>query len=241
MNFRTDEYGNPTNGKAYYKVTFSDSMIVTGTPKLLIKKNATAPTVTAIFDSYVDTDHKVLKFVADINSGLNENIDSPYYEGAATLDLSNGSTIKTTAGIDAPSSVGTFAFTDTCVALVPYVKSGTADYRPLPMTGEDPGSNRADYFITFSAPVTITGTPKIKIINDVNGQQKVSGDYLSGSGTTTLRFHTNHSLNQGTDWAVDYEGTGLIDLNGGTIKDSSGANANITIPSNIMFNNPLVN
>ncbi|MFM7088007.1 MAG: peptidoglycan-binding domain-containing protein, partial [Candidatus Paceibacterota bacterium] len=63
MNFRTDENGQPTNGKAYYKVTFSEPMLVTGTPRLLIKKNASAPIVTAVFDSYVDADHKVLKFI----------------------------------------------------------------------------------------------------------------------------------------------------------------------------------
>lgn len=90
--------------------------------------------------------------------------------------------------------------------------------------------------VYFGFPIVVTGTPRIAL---QMGANTVFADYLSGSGTGTLRFRYIVSA---TD--VDLDGlqlaSNLIELNGGTLKDPLGGDAVLTFP-NLTFNGVFVN
>jgi hypothetical protein len=70
--------------------------------------------------------------------------------------------------------------------------------------------------------VNVTGTPLLTL------NSGGTASYLSGSGTDTLTFrYTVGSGESATD--LDYASAGAISLNGGTIKDATGANAALTL------------
>ncbi len=220
MNFRTDENGNPTNGKSYYKVTFSEAMIVTGSPRLLIKKNATSPTATAVFDGYADADHKVLKFVADIGSGLNNNIDSPYYEGVGTIQQINGSTIKTVVGgKNAPTAVGTFLFTDTCGAPNTPEPDMCVSWADVAVYGDDV----IEYKVTYPTNVTVDNkgsNSNIELIVDhTNPNIPNTTAILVGSSGKTLHFVRNSTNLQAGFVLPEYTGQATLNFkNSATVK-----------------------
>ncbi len=81
--------------------------------------------------------------------------------------------------------------------------------------------------ITFSEVVTVTGTPQITL---ETGNQDAVVNYTSGSGTNTLTF--NYSVWDGDNSPdLDYRSTTSLALNGGTIRDSAGNNATLTLPA----------
>ena len=78
--------------------------------------------------------------------------------------------------------------------------------------------------ITFSGPVTVSGTPKLTL----NDGAVVS--YTSGTGSATLTFTYTVAAGQNTA-DLDYASTAALTLNGGSIKDSSGNAAVLTLPA----------
>ena len=78
--------------------------------------------------------------------------------------------------------------------------------------------------VTFGEAVNVTGTPTLTL-ND-----GAVVNYSSGSGTTTLTF--NYLVGAGQNVAfLDYASTTALALNGGTIEDSSGTAAVLTLPA----------
>ena len=90
--------------------------------------------------------------------------------------------------------------------------------------------------VYFGFPIVVTGTPRIAL---QMGSNTVYANYLSGSGTGTLRFRY---IVTAAD--VDLDGlqlaSNVIDLNGGTLKDPLGGDAVLTFP-NLTFNGVFVN
>ena len=81
--------------------------------------------------------------------------------------------------------------------------------------------------VTFSESVTVTGTPQITL---ETGATDAVVNYASGSGTATLTF--NYTISAGHSSAdLDYINTSALALNTGTIKDSAGNNASLTLPA----------
>ena len=81
--------------------------------------------------------------------------------------------------------------------------------------------------VTFSENVYVTGTPRITL---ETGATDAVVNYTSGSGTNTLTF--NYTVGAGEASAdLNYESTGALVLNSGTIKDLSGNNANLALPA----------
>ncbi|HAJ89642.1 MAG TPA: hypothetical protein DCM27_01310 [Rhodospirillaceae bacterium] len=79
------------------------------------------------------------------------------------------------------------------------------------------------FTINLSETVTVTGTPRISV--DVGGNQRFA-NYTSGTGTNALTFTLSPTIGD-----VDLDGITVsspIDLNGGTIKDTSGNDATLT-------------
>ena len=78
--------------------------------------------------------------------------------------------------------------------------------------------------IAFSENVTVTGTPTLAL-NDGG-----SASYASGSGGSTLTFNYTVGAQQNTG-DLDYASTSALALSGGTIKDTAGNAATLTLPS----------
>jgi hypothetical protein len=78
--------------------------------------------------------------------------------------------------------------------------------------------------ITFSSAVNVTGTPQLAL------NSGGTAAYSSGTGTVTLTF--NYTVGAGQNSALlDYTSTSALTLNGGTITDTGGVAANLTLPA----------
>jgi hypothetical protein len=74
--------------------------------------------------------------------------------------------------------------------------------------------------------VVTGGTPKLAL----NSGGSAEATYFSGSGTATLTF--NYTVGSGQNSSdLDYISTNALTLNGGTIRDSVGNDAVLTLPS----------
>ena len=81
--------------------------------------------------------------------------------------------------------------------------------------------------IEFNDTVIVTGTPQLTLETGTTDQ---IANYSSGSGTSTLTFiYTVQAGDISSD--LDYVSTSALALNGGTIKDGSNDDANLTLPS----------
>ncbi|MBI5206231.1 MAG: Ig-like domain-containing protein, partial [Candidatus Firestonebacteria bacterium] len=95
--------------------------------------------------------------------------------------------------------------------------------------------------ITFTESVNVIGTPQLTL---ETGTIDRIVNYTSGSGTNTLAF--NYTVqNNDTSPDLDYISTAALALNGGTIKDTGGNNAVLTLPTpggtgSLGFNKALV-
>jgi hypothetical protein len=78
--------------------------------------------------------------------------------------------------------------------------------------------------VTFSGAVNVTGTPELTL-ND-----GAVANYTSGSGTTSLTFNYTVASGQSTT-DLDYASNGALTLNGGSIEDTSGNAAVLTLPA----------
>jgi Big-like domain-containing protein/Calx-beta domain-containing protein/type IX secretion system substrate protein len=79
--------------------------------------------------------------------------------------------------------------------------------------------------VTFSESVTVTGTPQIEL---ETGTTDRTVNYASGSTGTTLTF--NYTVQAGDESSdLDYKATSSLTLNSGTINDSGGKAATLTL------------
>jgi hypothetical protein len=122
------------------------------------------------------------------------------------------------------SGSGTFTLTsgDTTAPTVVGVTSSAADatyYAGASVTG---------ITVTFSETVVVTGTPQLTL--ETGSTDRVVG-YQSGSGTDTLTF-ADYTVQIGDASAdLDYVDSNALALNGGTIKDTGGNSAVVTLPA----------
>jgi hypothetical protein len=80
--------------------------------------------------------------------------------------------------------------------------------------------------VTFSAPVTVTGTPQLLL---ETGATDRTFNYASGSGTAVLVF--NYTVQAGDNSSdLDYAGADSLTLNGGTIT-GGGVDAGLALPA----------
>lgn len=101
-------------------------------------------------------------------------------------------------------------------SIINSVNSGTADDSYA--TGK-----MIEIEITFSKIVYINGSPYLSL------NTGASADYYLGSGTNVLKF--NYIVRSGDNTAdLDYTSTSALNLNGGTIKDAVGNDANLILP-----------
>ncbi|MEP6661569.1 MAG: putative Ig domain-containing protein, partial [Acidimicrobiales bacterium] len=131
----------------------------------------------------------------------------------ATTDLAGNANPASTNGADNTVTV------DATPPTVTGVSSTTAD-----------GSYKAGAVVavtvSFSEPVTVTGTPRLSLATGVPASTAVN--YSSGSGTSVLTFtYTVAAGNTSAD--LDYVSTAALALNGGSINDFVGNAGSLTL------------
>jgi hypothetical protein len=206
------------------RVSFSEIVNVTGTPRLRLETGTTDRNATYASGSGSNT----LVFNYTVQTGDTSNdLD---YVAASSLTL-NGGTIKDVAGNNAtltlpsPGTAGSLRYNKNIVidGVLPRatgVTSNTAN-------GTYGVGTVIDVRVSFSETVNVTGTPQLLL---ETGTTDRNATYASGSSSNTLVF--NYMVQTGdTSNDLDYVATSSLTLNGGTIKDAASNNATLTLPS----------
>ncbi|HSF28659.1 MAG TPA: hypothetical protein VLA53_06535, partial [Nitrosopumilaceae archaeon] len=205
-------------------VTFSESVVVTGTPQLLLETGATDRQANYVSGSGTTT----LTFNYVVQTGDTSNdLD---YVATNSLELNSG-TIKDVAlnnailTLPAPGATGSLGANkniviDTTSPTVTNVSSTSSD-------GSYNVGETIDITVTFSGAVNVSGVPQLLL---ETGLLDRYANYVSGSGTSTLTF--NYVVQIGdTTTDLDYVATNSLELNSGTIKDVALNNAILTLPT----------
>ncbi len=217
--------GSYTIGQAIpITVTFSEVVNVTGTPQLTLATGGAGTVLNYAGGSGTNT----LTFNYTVAAG-DTSADLDYLSTAA-LSL-NGGAIADAANNDAdltlpsPGAANSLGANKALVidAVIPTVTSVTSTISD----GSYTVGQVIPITVTFSEVVNVTGTPQLAL---ATGGAGTVLNYAGGSGTNTLNF--NYTVAAGdTSADLDYLSTAALSLNGGTIKDSAGNNATLTLPT----------
>jgi|GEM_PF-2062529 S-layer homology domain. len=203
-------------GAAYYHegstlsftVHYSEKVTVTGTPSLPLTIGSS--TVQAEYVSGSDTDSLVFSYTI-----LSGQLDLDGIASGSMLDL-NGGTIKDAAGNEANLTLVSIGDTSGVIvdAIAPVIESVDLPANATYVAGE-----HLEFTIHYDEAVEVTGAPYISI---TVGSSVVQAQYESGSGTKDLLFR--YTVQTGDNDSDGIE-AGTLNLNGGTLKDATGNNA----------------
>jgi hypothetical protein len=199
-------------------ITFSAAVTVTGTPELALNAGG----ATANFTSGSGT--TTLTFSYTVAAG--QSTSDLDYTSTAALSL-NGGTIGNSSGgaatltLPATGTDGLAAADLVVAATAPMVTAVAST-----ASGVYGAGTSIPITVTFSEPVTVTGTPQLAL----NAGSGAAANYTSGSGTATLTFTYAVASGQSTS-GLDYTSTSALSLNGGTITDAYGDVAILTLPA----------
>ena len=192
---------------------------VTGTPQLRSMRAAAVATYTG------GSGTSTLTFDYTVAAG--DNASDFDYASTTALSL-NGGTIDDTSGnaavltLPATGTDGLAAqniVIDTTTPAVTGVSSTQA-------AGTYGAGTTIPITVAFNEAVTVTGTPQLAL----NASSGAVAAYTSGSGTPTLTF-TYTVANGDVTNDLDYTSTTALSLNGGTIADTVGNAAVLTLPA----------
>ncbi len=134
-----------------------------------------------------------------------------------TVNLAGVTSVSTSTAGSGTASSNNYAI-DTHLPVVSAVSSSTAN-------GTYKAGDTIAITVSFDEAVTVTGTPQLTL--ETGSIDRVV-NYASGSGTDTLTF--NYTVQAGdTSADLDYLGSGALSLNGGSIRDSAGNDATLTL------------
>ncbi|MCT7984187.1 Ig-like domain-containing protein [Laspinema sp. A4] len=157
--------------------------------------------------------------VADLGKGIAvDNSGNVYtggfFQGTADFDPGTGTAnLSEAGGNDSFISKLTPGVAPTVTAISSAIADGSYSASQLiPIT------------VTFSEPVTVTGSPTLAL------NTGATATYTSGSGTNTLTFNYTIAAGQTTN-DLDYTNTTALSLSGGTIQDGATNDAILTLPS----------
>ena len=201
-------------------VSFSESVTVTGSPKLTLNSGGSATYTSGSGSS-------TLAFSYTVAAG--ENSADLDYTSTGALVLNGGTIADATSNaatltLAAPGAASSLAankniVVDTTAPTVTSVSSTKAD-------GSYGAGTLIPVTVTFSENVTVTGTPQLTLATGSPATTAVN--YTSGSGTNTLTF--NYTVAAGNTSAdLDYAATTSLALAGGSIKDAAANNATLTL------------
>jgi Bacterial Ig-like domain (group 3) len=191
---------SPTNKTSLsFTVTFSEPVTGVDASDFTTSTTGTlAGTISAVTPSSASTYIVTVSSVTgDGTLGLGVNADGTGIADLATNPLSGGFTGGETYSVEMTP---------------PAVTSVT-----VPKFGIYIADQGLDFAVTFSEPVTVTGTPRLAITLDAGGT--VYADYQSGSGTATLTF--SYTVQTGQRDLTGITMGSSIGLNGGSIVDAA--------------------
>jgi hypothetical protein len=203
-------YSNAQN--VDFSVLFSEAITVIGSPQIALTVGAAGKIASYVSGSGTST--LVFRYIVE-----NGDLDADGIASASPINL-NAGTLKDAAG----NSVSPLNFTppNTTGVLIDGTVGAISSIIP-PANATYQTSSNVDFIANFTKPVDVTGVPQIQI--DVGGTT-VYATYISGTTTSALTFR--YTVTPG---AKDLNGLALsspLQLNGGTIKDSSLNNAELT-------------
>ncbi|HEU4554080.1 MAG TPA: Ig-like domain-containing protein, partial [Chitinophaga sp.] len=208
-----------------FTVNFDENVTVTGTPSVPVTIGTT--TLQATYVSGSGTGSLLFRYTVQ-----NGDLDADGITVGAAIAL-NGGTIKDAATNNAVLTLNNVSSTSGVIvdAVAPVVTSVS-----VPADGYYKGGQQLDFTVHFSENVTPSAVPSIPV---TIGSTVVAADYVSGSGTTGLRF--TYTVQPGD---MDMDGisvSGNIALNAGTIMDGVGNNAVLALNNVDPTNNVFVN
>jgi hypothetical protein len=204
-------------------VTFSQIVIVVGTPQLTLETGTTDRAVNYSSGSGTVT----LTFNYTVQAGdTSADLD---YKATNSLVL-NGGTIKNAAGtvnatltLPTPGAAGSLGYNKAIVLSTLTVTNVTS----TAANGTYTTGFVIPVTVTFSEVVTVVGTPQLTL--ETGAIDRVV-NYSSGSGTATLTF--NYTVQAGdTSADLNYKATTSLVLNGGTIRNATLIDAILTLPT----------
>ena len=204
------------------QVAFNENAYVTGTPQLALNSAASRK---ANYASGSGTNTLVFAYV--VQTG--DNAADLDCTGSDALAL-NGGTLKNGGGANLdlrlpppgmPGSLGNNK--DICVDAVRPTVTNVSSDKP---DGAYKAAEVIDVVVTFSEVVNVIGTPQLEL---ETGSVDRKADYVSGSGTYALLFR--YTVQPGdTSADLNYKSTSSLLANGGSIKDTIGNYAVMTLP-----------
>ena len=206
-------------------VRFSEPVTVTGTPALTLETGASDGV--ASFESGSGSDTLTFRYVA----AAGQNSGDLEYAGTGALALNGGTIASVSSGRAAvltlpppgsPQSLGgpRSIVIDTVVPSVSVVDATTPD-------GTYGVDDVIRLTVAFSEPVTVTGTPTMTL---ETGAADAVVNYSGGSGTAALAFVYTVAAGQISS-DLDGVSAAALALNGGSIRDTAGNAANLTLPA----------
>ncbi|MEJ2766993.1 DUF4347 domain-containing protein, partial [Photobacterium sp. MCCC 1A19761] len=199
-----------------FTVHTDEIVTVSGSPSLTLDIGGT--TKSAVYAS--GSGSQALVFTYSVETDLVDD------DGISVTALSmNADEIQDAAGNDlnvALNSVGslTNVRVDSVSPTVTGVSASTAD-------GQYNAGDTIALTVSFDEAVTVTGSPRLLLETGNTDRYAI---YTSGSGSTALVFE--YLVQEGdTASDLDYTGTTALELNSGTIKDSNGNAADLTLAS----------
>jgi len=192
-------------------VSFSENVVVTGTPRIALTIGAATRYATYINGSGTST----LYFRYEVQTG---DIDTNGIDIVSPLEL-NGGTLKDTAN---NNSTLTFVPPATPNVKVDAVLATITSVTP-PANGGYRLDQNLDFIVNFDEAINVTGTPRIQL---TVGSTTRYADYYSGSGTANLTFR--HTVVSGDYDINGIQTTSPIDLNGGHLRDLATNDALLT-------------
>ena len=209
---------------ASIQVNFSAAVTVTGTPQLTLETGATDRVVNYASGSGTST----LTFTYTVQAGdVSSDLD---YQSTTALAL-NGGTIKDTATNSAtltlPAPGATNSLGSNKALVIDGVVPTAASVNSSTTNGTYKIGDHLSIQVNFSEVVTVIGSPQLTV--ETGATDRVV-NYASGSGTSALTFtYTVQAGDVSSD--LDYQSTTALALNAGTIKDSAGNPATLTLPA----------
>jgi hypothetical protein len=205
-------------------VTFSVPVVVTGTPTLTLETGASD----AVVSYSSGSGSRTLTFlytvgVTHVSSDLDEASTSALALNGGTIQHASGNAATLT--LPAPGAAGSLGANRNIV--IDGAFPGVTGVSSVEANGTYLAGAVLHLTVTFSKSVTVTGSPQLTL---ETGAVDGVAAYSSGSGTPTLQFvYTVAAGDASAD--LDYVSANALALNGGTIQDSGGNDATLTLPT----------
>lgn len=203
------------------QIIFSEPVIVSGTPQIILETGATD----IIVDYTTGSTTNTLRF--DYTIGAGENSLDLDYKSFSALSL-NGGAIGDAANsalltLSIPGITGSIS--DNQAIVIDTSAPKVIETTSTSVDGTYTVSSVIDILVEWTEVVNVVGTPQLTL---ETGATDAVVDYFNGSGSSTLTFRYTVSVGENTS-DLEYAGTTALALNGGTIRNTALQDADLTL------------